>query len=96
MLRYGRGFHSRLLTIRVTSGSGKTRVGFIVGTKVSKRATQRNIIKRRLRAIAAESQSSIAQGKEVAIIARPPVLGEPYHSIKRDLIALLEKARLLP
>jgi ribonuclease P protein component len=49
-----RPVHGTHLTIRTAAGDGPAKVGFVVSTQVSKKATVRNLLKRRLRAIVRE------------------------------------------
>lgn len=47
-----------------------TRVAVLVGTKISKKAVERNRIKRRLRAVLAKNFSALPRGLDLLIIAR--------------------------
>jgi ribonuclease P protein component len=48
-----------------------TRVGFVVGLKVSKRATRRNTLKRRMREVVRLNLGKIKAGFDISIIAKP-------------------------
>lgn len=68
-----------------------SRVGIVVSNKISKKATVRNTIKRRLR----ESIRKILQEKrfsiDLVIIARNPIVAADYAAIYQEVVRLLSK-----
>jgi ribonuclease P protein component len=94
--RYGRTFNSPNILIKVRQTHGhQTRFGFIVGTKISKKATIRNRIKRQLQAIIGNSSPNVKAGYEVAIIAKAPVVKDKFSELEKSLSVLLKRAGLL-
>lgn len=62
--------------------------GFIVSTKISKKAVIRNKIKRRLREIV--RQTDTKPGFDIIIIVKPEILNKDYQEIKNNVENLLK------
>ncbi len=80
--------------------SQATRFGIIISKKVSKFATKRNLIKRRLSEILRLNISRIAKSYDVVLIVSPKIIDEKgkvlnYKDIENNLFGLLSKARLI-
>lgn len=91
-----RTVYSRDIVMKFQRGyAAQSRYGFIVGTKVSKRATVRNLIKRRLRAIITKHQRVIRPSQDVVFIARSSIVGIPYATMEQQVLDVLHKARLI-
>ncbi|MEY4723837.1 MAG: hypothetical protein RLZZ324_1350 [Candidatus Parcubacteria bacterium] len=74
-----------------------TRVGFVVSTKVSKRAVVRNRIKRRMREAMRAFLPKLSQsGMDIAFMARSETVSMEYVDIQRSIQGLLEKSGLVP
>lgn len=71
------------------------RFGFLVGLKISKKAVQRNKIKRRLEEIIRLNLSKMKSGFDVIISVDPEIKEENYQAIEENLIGLFKKAELL-
>lgn len=67
-----------------TSGPGASRVGFIVGKNVGN-AVMRNLVKRRLRHIAAEWVAAHPTGFDVVVRALPAAADSDYEALHRDV-----------
>ncbi|MDD3386669.1 MAG: ribonuclease P protein component [Candidatus Pacebacteria bacterium] len=72
------------------SEDNKTKIGFIVSKKVSKKAVERNKIKRRLRASVRENKEMIKDGMNIIIIALPSIKEVPYSEINNDIKSILK------
>ena len=72
-----------------------SRVGVVVSRKVSKKAVERNQIKRRLRALVGDFLPLINSHYDLIITARPSILKKSYQEIAQDLKKLLQRAQLL-
>ena len=70
------------------------RYGFVVGKGVGT-AVQRNLYKRRLRALIDGVHGRLGQGYDIVIVARPSARQKPFSELKRITSALLERTRLL-
>lgn len=72
-----------------------SRFGIIVSTKVSKRAVDRNKIKRRIREILRINYNNIKQGIDVLVIAKRAVLDKEYRDIESDVLKGLQFLRAI-
>lgn len=92
-LAFRRGSRSRrgtFLDIRLRSTSAvPARFGFIVNKRVSKLATKRNSIKRRLRHIAAQLPNELTQNLELLIIAKPGAVEQKSQTLAHELRTLI-------
>jgi ribonuclease P protein component len=69
--RYGRSYFSGNIELRVSETRLKeTRVGFIVGLKLSKKAVERNKTKRWLREIFRDQLPTLKNGQDILVIAK--------------------------
>jgi len=82
-----------LVLITAKNKLNKTRFGFIVSQKVSKKATVRNKVKRRLRA--AVKLKTIKEGLDVIFIALPGLEKKDFREIKETVNILFKKAKYL-
>lgn len=77
-----------------------SRVGIIVSNKVSKKASQRNLIKRRIREIIRLIFKNLKSGYDIVIVASPKIIDEQgkvlsYQEIESAVILGLQKVKLL-
>jgi ribonuclease P protein component len=93
-----RGVSRRLspLGVRVVSRGDihPSRFGFIVSTKVSKKAVVRNRIRRRLQAIIRVDRTSIIPGLDVVVIASPEAATSSYDVLHQVLTTLLTQVHV--
>ena len=81
---------NRLLVLRVRPNDlPQTRFGFVAG-KVVGGAVTRNLIKRRLRAIAQHAHAR--DGLDIVVAARRSAVDARYNELERAFIALLRRA----
>lgn len=90
----GKGIREGFLFVKaIQNGLRESRFGFVVGQKVSKKATIRNFIKRKLRAAIQERLPKIRKGLDVAVVA----LGLPSEDktiIEETVDNIFKKAKL--
>jgi len=94
---YKRGVaaHARGLSLVAVRSSGNAvKIGFSVGSKVGK-AHDRNLVKRRLRAIAAAYLPKINGGVQVVFTTKSEVREYDFAGLKRAVEALLIRAKLI-
>lgn len=97
----GRVYHSRLFTLIVAgvpsenSEGIRTRWGFVVSGKISKKAVVRNQVKRLLREGARSFLARAKPNFSVLILAKPAILGKDLEEIKEEMEKLFQKAGLL-
>ncbi|MBI5037502.1 MAG: ribonuclease P protein component [Candidatus Kerfeldbacteria bacterium] len=94
--RRGVAVHSRALVMKFQeTHRPHTRFGFIVGVKVSKQATVRNQVKRRLRAFVAAERPTVKSGYDIIFIARTPSATMSASLLQQTVRTLLHRGRLL-
>ena len=90
---YSSGFGLRFITRhRPTLAS---RIGFVVGTKVSKDAVVRNLLKRRMRAVVHQKLAQLKGGFDIIIMAFPEAKGATYEKVEQQINAMLNKSGLV-
>lgn len=96
MATKGRSIFGPLATLRVRLDSKvpkdqPSKIGFIVSTKVFKRAVKRNLAKRRFRSAMRELLPIIPPGYHLLFILKPETLTEDYETIKQEITRLVGK-----
>jgi len=91
--KVGRSWADRVLVLVARrNGLAVSRFGFAVGRGVGN-AVVRNRVKRRLRALATDS--SVAQGWDLVVIARKAAAESPFHVLGESLSDLLSRAGVM-
>lgn len=72
-----------------------SRLGFLVGKKISKKAVERNKIKRRLRASVRNFFAEINSGFDIIIMVQPIIKEKTFQEIALILKKLFLKARFI-
>lgn len=62
-----------------------------VGAKVSKKSTQRNLIKRRLKSILGSASAAAGPGLTIRLSARPGILSAKFSEIKSEIERLFNQ-----
>lgn len=92
----GRVQTGRFLRIKVVAnGLGVVRFGLMIGVKVSKKAVERNKVKRHLREAARVLLPSLAPGSDIVVLARPAACDKSLAEILNELSLLLQRAGIL-
>lgn len=87
--------HGRDIVLKYRrTGGNPTKVGFIVGTRTSKKATERNRVKRRLRNIIRKHRSRLVSGYDIALISRPRIITASFVELEDQVLQLLRKHHL--
>lgn len=94
--RLSRPFFSFYFRLKYLANNlGLNRFAVVVTTKISKKATERNKIKRQIREIIRSNQGQIKPGHDVIISAQAKALNKDYQDLEKNLLSLLNKAKLL-
>ncbi len=72
-----------------------SRFAVVVGTKVSKKAVDRNRIRRQYREIVRSMMKEITSGFDVILLTAKPALGLDYHQKAAKLRSTMHRAKLL-
>lgn len=92
----GRSTASRLLILAwAPNEQAVLHVGFVVSKRVSKRAVERNYIKRLLSEAVRPVLSDLPSGWDIVFSAKSQVIGVPLPALAQDVSQLLRRARLL-
>ncbi|MDP2630005.1 MAG: ribonuclease P protein component [Candidatus Uhrbacteria bacterium] len=86
---FSRGMYlsTPLYTLRWRRNFGAcSRFGFVVANTISKKATQRNTIRRRFRECVRRNIEAFPYSADVAVIVRPKALGAPSKEIEAELL----------
>jgi len=93
----GAKIHCRhFLILFLASEQATSRLAIAVTTKLEKRATVRNIIKRRVREVFRSVRGSFAKPVDMVVIARREVQSCTFDDYKRELIGAWRGQGLLP
>jgi len=93
----GKTAFSQILLIKYMKNNlASSRFGLIVSNKISKKATLRNLIKRRISEILRLSLDKIKKGYDIMIIVSPKIFDNKgkvlkYSEIEKNLIQTLQK-----
>lgn len=77
------------------NGLPHSRFGVVVGLKVHKKATKRNLVKRRVREVLRKHLKSIVPGRDVMIMANPKALEADFKDIEAQLLSCFKKLKIL-
>jgi len=95
VFKKGKGFREDFLILKKGGNSlERSRFGFIVGLKISKKAILRNKIKRRLRYLVHERLSKIKKGLDVILIAQPGLENKDFTETKTAIDRIFDKAKI--
>jgi len=95
VFKKGKGFKEDFLILKLVKNNlEKSRFSFIISQKVSKKATTRNKIKRRLSEIVRLKLKKIKKGIDVILIACPGLEEKDFWEIEKSLDKLFLRANL--
>ena len=95
VFKNGKSSYDKALGVKVIANKlNDSRFGILVSTKISKKAVERNRLKRQIREVIRLSLSEIKSGYDFIIITLPPILGKTSQEITKSLQSHLEKLKL--
>ncbi len=96
MFKKGKVFGNRNFTLRyIKNRKDANRLGIIVSKKVSKKAVDRNRIRRQIRESYRQMEDAVKPGYDLIITAKNSCLGEKYNVLDKSLKHLFYKENLL-
>lgn len=96
VFKNGRFLKEGFLILKTAKNNlNKSRFGFIVSQKVSKKAVVRNKIKRKMRGIVRKELKEIKTGTDNLFMALPGLEKKDFSAIQETISSLLKKAKLL-
>jgi len=87
-------FEDFLVLKKARNSMDISRFGFVVSSKVSKKAVKRNKVKRRLRSIVKDNIHSIITGYDIVIFTKKGIEEKEFKEIEQALINLLKKSNV--
>ncbi len=96
VLKKGRGLKEGFLLLKfVNNNLDRSRFGIIISQKVSKKATIRNKIKRKIKAAICLNMPRIRKGLDVILITKPGLETRDFWEIKEAIDNLFKKAKII-
>jgi len=92
VIERGRRAYGKLITLIVLeNGLTNRRFGIIISSKVSKKAVERNKIRRRIVEIIRVYSNSLIEGFDAVILTKPDILGKKRKVLEEELLSLFKK-----
>ena len=96
IFKKGRTVNSSALLIKtVKKQAPKNRFGIIISNKISKKAVERNKIRRRIKSWINKNQTKIKKGFDIIIITKKSIVDYSYLETEQDLLKIFKKAGLI-
>jgi ribonuclease P protein component len=96
VLKKGKGLKEDFLILKMAKNNlSQSRFGFIVGTKISKKAVLRNKLKRRLRELVRGKIEKIKKGFDIIFITQPGLENRDFWELEEILNKIFSRAKLL-
>lgn len=96
VFKEGKGYKEDFLSFQVAKNNlENSRFGFIVAKTVSKKATGRNKLKRRIRELVRIKLKKIKKGVDGVFIARPGLEAKDFWEIEAAINKIFERAKIL-
>ena len=96
LFKCGRKINSSIFTIRyIENGLNNSRFAIVVSNKISKKATERNKIKRRFREVVRIVLPNFRQNYDLLVSALQPAKDLNYQELKEKTIKTLQKYQII-
>lgn len=86
--------HNKLILVYIENNLKKTRAGFLVSKKISKKAVVRNKLKKRLREIFRLNIERIKSGYDLVFIPLPGLEEEKFEQLKKTFFEIIKISNL--
>ena len=91
----GRSSYDKMMGVKAVANQKENSCfGILVSNKVSKKAVERNRIKRQIRGALKLQLNKIVKSHDIVIIAFPNILGKEYKDIEQSIIRHFKKLGL--
>jgi len=96
VFKQGRAFYTKVLGAKGLINELKSnRFGIVISSKISKKATERNKLKRQIRQAVRELNAELKSGFDLVLIALPGFLNQEYRTVKAELEKIFKGLRIL-
>jgi ribonuclease P protein component len=98
LFKQGRSYYTKSLGLKILASQlslNLNRFGIVVSSKVSKKAVERNRLKRQIRQAIKEFDHELNKGLDFIIMALPGLKNYDYEAIKNELEKIFIKLKLL-
>ena len=96
VFKQGKNYQGDFIKIKVLKNDLEfSRFGLIVGLKISKKAIERNRIRRRLEEIVRLKLKQIKPGFDIVVLVNQEITEKNYQAIEKTSINLFRKANLI-
>jgi len=96
LAKTGRSFSSPNFYLKtIVGGANPPSFGIVISAKVNKRATVRNLLKRRLSEIILRLLPEMKTGRQVMLVAKTSATTLTYQELGQEIEMLLESARII-
>lgn len=96
IFKNSKSFKNDLFILKISKNNlGLNRAGFVVSTKISKKATERNKARRRLTELMRNEIGKIKVGTDLVFIARPGIEKKSFSELKKAVAGSLVKSRVI-
>lgn len=96
IFKLGKAYHAKIFRLKVlANGLEINRYGIVISSKVSKKAVERNKLKRQFRQAVKQFDKRLFLGFDLVIIVFPAALSQDYKFIENQLEKTLFIAKLL-
>jgi len=86
IFKLGRSSYTKIFRLKILANElGTNRYGIVISTKVSKKAVERNKLKRQLRAVFKTLDKKLIPGFDLVIVVSPIALNQEYKFIQSEL-----------
>jgi len=96
IFKSGKSCYGKFFGIKAAANErGANRYGIIISAKVSKKAIERNKLKRQVREVIRRLDKKLISGVDLAVVVLPAALGRSFKSIGDELKMIFTKLKLL-
>lgn len=93
VIKQGKNIHSESVYLKyVKKNNNKSLFSFVISSKISKKATERNLFKRRCRHIIKKTEDKVLNGFICAFFAKKGVTKITFSQLEKEILALINKA----
>lgn len=95
IFKQGKSYYTKLLGAKTLGSQLEfNRFGIVISTKVSKKATERNKLKRQIRQALRELDKNLKSGFDLVIMALPGFLNQEYKTVRDELGKIFKGLKL--